>query len=75
MDRKYENGFTIINNSSKSTIYKIKVLRKAKKSKSDTCIYYDCDVWHKGREDGWPMLMVIGEPTIDEIVILNNINN
>ena len=72
MDRKYENGFTIINNSSKYNFYKIRVCRKAMKKKSDTYIRYECDVWYKGREDSRPMLMIISEQTIDEI--LENIN-
>ena len=68
MVRKYENGFTIINNSDKYNIYKIRIYKKAMKRKSDTCTVYLCDVWYKDRKDGWPMLLKIDEPYLDEIL-------
>lgn len=67
MKRKYENGFEVI--CTKPSAYnftKIKIRRKEKANKSDTCVKYVCDTWIKGYD--YPMTFVIKETNIDEFV-------
>lgn len=84
MERKYDNGFEIINETNNYQFYLIKIVRKEKSRKCDTCPRYHCHVWFT-KEDyelgeikdefgttTKAMSIIIKESTIDNI--LNGLN-
>ena len=70
-NRKYENGFEIINEKGLKlcgviNFYKLVIERKAKPRKTDDCARYICDVFNnKGKFSG---CFILKETTIDAIL-------
>lgn len=69
MERKYKNGFEIVNTKNLKIIgqvfIKIVIYRKAIKRKKDTCVRYECDVYF---QEDFPMLITLEETTLNEII-------